>query len=109
WVGLECYTGAANCQANLNVLKPLLPAGARTWIITAGTSGFGTESYLVQDAQAMYDFARADPSVIGIIAFVWSKEILCPPDCQALAVKQMPLLLAKYREIGDAITGKSNV
>jgi hypothetical protein len=109
WVGLECYTGAANCQANMNVLRPLLPPGARTWVISAGTNGYGSESYLVSDAQAMFDWANQDSAVIGMIAFVWSKAILCPPDCNALAVKEMPLLLAKYRELGDRITGRTNV
>ena len=109
WVGLECYTGAANCKANMDVLRPLLPANGRVWVITAGTSGFGTEAWLVADAQAMYDWTRKDPAVIGLLAFVWSKSLLCPPDCSTLAVKEMPLLLAKYREIGDKITGRGNV
>ena len=109
WVGLECYTGATGCQANLNVLRPLLPAGSRAWVLTAATSGYGNEAWLVADAQAMYDWTKADSAVIGLMAFVWSKSILCPPDCNALAVKEMPTLLAKYREIGDLITGRGGV
>jgi len=109
WVGLECYTGAANCKANMDALRPLLPANGRTWIITAGTTGYGTESYLVADAQAMYDWASIDPAVIGMLGFVWSKSILCPPDCTHPAVKELPLLLAKYRQLGDLITGRGNI
>jgi hypothetical protein len=109
WVGLECYTGAANCQANMNVVRGLLPPGGKAWVLTAGVDTYGTQDALVTDAQAMFDWAHADQDVIGIIVFVWSNQILCPPDCTSLAVKQLPNLLAKYRAIGDIITGKTNV
>jgi hypothetical protein len=110
WIGLECYTGAANCQANMNVLRPLLPAGARTWVITNGVAASAAdESGLVADMQANFDWAHADPAVIGLIGFVWTNKILCPPDCTSLAVHELAGLTAKYREIGDIITGKTNV
>jgi hypothetical protein len=108
WVGLECYTGAANCQANLNVLRPLLPTGARAWVIAAGVSpDYGTEAFLVNDANANYAWSNADPSVIGLIVFVWGKGLLCPPNCASLAVKEMPSLLATCRQLGQTITGRT--
>ncbi len=109
WVGLECYTGAANCQANMNVLRPLLPPGGKAWVIAAGVNSYGTESWLVSDAQAQFAWASADPDLIGMIVFVWSNAILCPPDCTSLAVKEMPDLLAEFRMIGDTITGRGNI
>jgi hypothetical protein len=109
WVGLECYTGAPNCQANAKLVEPLLPPGGRLWVIAAGTNGYGTEDFLVADAQANYDWASADPAVIGMMAFVWSNTILCPPDCMSLAVKEMPNLLAKFRQLGDQITGRAAI
>jgi hypothetical protein len=109
WVGMECYTGSANCQANMNVLRPLLPPGGRVWVLPAGTNAYGTEDYLVNDANAMYAWSNADPAVIGMIVFVWSNRILCPPDCTSLATHEMPNLLATYRRIGKSITGRTAV
>jgi hypothetical protein len=92
----------------MNVLRPLLAPGARTWVIAAGVSpGYGTESFLVSDAQANYAWSNADPAVIGIIVFVWGKGLLCPPDCTSLAVKEMPTLLATCRQMGQTITGRT--
>ncbi len=109
WVGLECYTGAADCKANFDLVKTLLPAGGRIWVLPAGETEYGTEQWLVDQMQANYDWASVAPEVIGVMVFVWSKAILCPPSCSALAVKELPNLLAKCRAIGDAITGRGSI
>ncbi len=112
WIGLECYQGAAMCQANLAALKPLLPVGARIVVLTPAANAYGDEATLVGHAQAMYDWSRTEPLVVAMMAFVWSKTQLCDPGvvpCTALAVHEMPTLLAKYRAIGDAITGRVGI
>jgi hypothetical protein len=109
WVGLECYTGAANCHANAVLVEPLLPPGGKIWVIMNGVGTLFTEASLVQDAQDNFNWSSQDPNAIGLIGFVWANAILCPPDCTSLAVKEMPDLLAKYRALGQIITGKVGV
>src|SRR5215471_8052252 len=115
WIGLECYMGAAGCLDNLNALKSTLnlPPGTnvRFWILTpaSATGSTANEAALVTTAWDTYNWAKDDPLVIGMLAFVWSKTMLCPPDCDTYGVKEMPNLLAAYRQIGDLITGRGGV
>jgi hypothetical protein len=109
WVGLECYPafGWASCQANLDALKPLLPANGRAWVFIPTETDYAAESVLVSNAQDMYDGASQDPTVVGMIGFVWTNTILCPPDdcTKVFATKELPTLLAKMRCISHSITG----
>jgi hypothetical protein len=111
WIGLECYAGAADCKAMVDQLKamPSLSSNVRFWPLLPLATNYGTEAWLVANAHATYDWAHAEPTVIGLIGFVWSKVILCPPDCTSLATKELPTLLSTMRTIGDAITGRGNV
>jgi len=113
WVGLECYMGASGCASNLDALKNKLQlppnTNVRFWILTPANSGYGSESWLVSTAWDTYNWAKNDPLIIGMIGFVFAKTILCPPDCNSLAVKEMPNLLDAYRQIGDLITGKGGI
>jgi hypothetical protein len=109
WVGMECYPalGWASCQANLDALRPLLPANGGAWVFLPTETDYGPEDQLVSNAQEMYDGAKQDPAVVGMIGFVWTNTILCPPDdcTKTFATKELPNLLAKMRCISHDITG----
>jgi hypothetical protein len=111
WIGLECYKNAADCKDMVDKLKamPSFPSTSRFWPLIPAASFYGDDATLAANAQAMYDWALTERLVIGFMGFVWSKAILCPPDCGATATKEMPTLLAKMRTIGDAITGRTSI
>ena len=108
WVGLECYPrlGWAGCKANLDLLKPLMPANGRFWILMPTETEYGGEDALVANARDLYTGAKSEPLVIGMIGFVWTNAILCPPaDCShVFATKELPALLTEMKCIGRAIT-----
>ena len=108
WIGLECYFSAAACKANLEVLRPKLPAGARVFVLTPGETDYGTEASLVTIAQDVYEWTKQEPLILGVIGFVWTKTQLCS-GCATLGVKEMPTLLAKYRALGDLVSGRASV
>ena len=95
-----------SAQHNIALLKPLMPANGRFWVLIPTETEYGSESTLVTNARDMYNGARAEPMVIGLIGFVWTNAILCPPaDCtQVFATKQLPSLLSEMKCIGQAIT-----
>src|SRR4029077_3926014 len=101
WIGMECYQGVADCQNKVNALKPMLPPGGRVWILPLGVASvYNSEAQLVQQAQDMYDWAKDEPAIIGFTVFVWQSNMVAPD----LAVRDLPNLKAKYREIGNLIT-----
>lgn len=74
--------GWSSCAANIALLKPLMPAAGRFWVLIPAETEY------------------------GLIGFVWTNAILCPPaDCtQVFATKQLPSLLSEMKCIGQAIT-----
>jgi hypothetical protein len=108
WVGLECYPvlGWSSCKANIEQLEPLMPSNGRFWVLIPAETEYGSEDALVANAREMYEGARAEPLVVGLIGFVWTNAILCPPaDCtQVFATKQLPALASEMKCIGQAIT-----
>ena len=60
----------------------------------------------VSASHDLYEGAKAEPTVVGLIGFVWTNAVLCPPaDCtQVFATKQLPSLLAEMKCIGQTIT-----
>jgi hypothetical protein len=71
-----------------------------------GETDYGTESWLVSNAQAMYDWASTKSAVIGLQVFVWESELLSPSP--ALATRDLPNLRVKYCQIGRTITGRGS-
>jgi len=108
WIGLECYPvlGWASCQANIDLLKPLLPGNGRFWVLVPTETEYGAEDTLIANARDMFAGSEAEPLVIGMIGFVWTNALLCPPaDCtQVFATKELPALLPVMKCIGRAIT-----
>ena len=108
WVGLECYPvlGWASCMANIAQLEPLMPPNGKFWLLVPAETEYGSESTLVANAREMYEGAKTNPQVVGLIGFVWTNAILCPPaDCtHVFATKQLPALLSEMKCIGQAIT-----
>ena len=110
WVGLECYFGVADCDDMVTQLIPFLPPGGRIWVMPAGTTGYGTEEWLVDTAEEMYDWALTRPEIVGMNVFVWETELLFS-DVYAgeLATRDVPALKRTFCQIGRSITGRGNV
>ena len=108
WIGLECYPalGWTGCKANLDLLVPLLPPNGRFWILMPTETEYGNEATLVANAHELYTGAKSEPLVVGMIGFVWTNALLCPPaDCaHVFATKELPALLSEMECIGRAIT-----
>ncbi len=77
-------------------------------MLTPGETDYGTEASLVTIAQDVYEWTKQEPLILGVIGFVWTKTQLCS-GCATLGVKEMPTLLAKYRALGDLVSGRASV
>jgi len=106
WVGLECYGGVPDCDDMLTQVIPKLPPNGRVWILPPGETDYGTESWLVSNAQAMYDWAITKSAIMGLNVFVWESQLLAPTP--ALATRDLPSLRVKYCQIGRTITGRGS-
>jgi hypothetical protein len=125
WIAIECYgrlgNDSSSCKRRFDSLVALLPADASVWIIMPTETEFGDEDFLVDNARAIYNWARGESRAIGLIGFVWQSELLATPQMLAkrarmrvisashrpLATRDLPKLKATMLEIGRQITGRS--
>jgi hypothetical protein len=76
-----------------------LPVNGQAWVFVPTETEYGAENALAANAQDMFDGASHDPTVVGMIGFVWTNAILCPPAdrTHVFTTKELPTLLAKMR------------
>jgi hypothetical protein len=109
WVGLECYSGVADCDDMVTKLTPKLPPGGRIWVMPPGETGYGDQAWLVSNAQAMYDWAVTKPVIIGMNVFVWQTEILIDATYMGqLATRDLPDLRLTACQVARTITGRGD-
>jgi hypothetical protein len=107
WVGFDCYADFYVCQIpqRLATLKSLLSTNQKIILIPEGNSFTASDSQLVERATLFYNLALSEPKVVAIFPITWSNYM--EGSVRVWGTKNLPLLRARYGEIGRAITGKN--
>jgi hypothetical protein len=109
WFGLECYgrlgMDVGACKTRFDALMRVIPANGRVWILLPTVEGYGPDSLLASNAAAIYDWARSEGRIIGLIGFVWQGELMLP--FYERGARDLPILRQVLTRIGREITGRT--
>src|SRR5881392_3061100 len=128
YIAIESYGSSGDPAATrtewmsrLRLLKSYMNSSQRIFLMPGATEGYGTESQLIEKANAIYNYAQTDPLVIGVFPFDWySADYDCAsvgqfcgngvpatnysiPVIGGRSVRDLPNLRARYIQIGQSI------